>query len=206
MPQIIVELTKFTQLWIAKSITESVMRVRMKTDCKKFDRAIEMYKIESATEAQLDQIKAIADENKDALGYIRPSILMNSIRDNELLIARENKKEDILGFIRYHHRRDRKTTIYSMAVREEFRGLRIGRYLLTRVLFSAIDLNHTTVQLKCPADLPANKFYEKMRFKLDRTEQGKKRELNVWTRTYYYLCGCGCNKGCGNDQEVPCHL
>ena len=40
------------------------------------------------------------------------------------------------------------------------------------------------IALKCPADLPANYFYQRYGFELQETLAGRKRPLNVWTLSF----------------------
>ncbi|NES17894.1 MAG: GNAT family N-acetyltransferase [Symploca sp. SIO3E6] len=85
-----------------------------------------------------------------------------------------------IGFAHFHHRRDGQTTIYSIAVVPECQGLGWGRLLFYRVLCSSIEAGCNRIFVKCPVDLKANSFYERLGFKLIGTDPGKKRPLNCW--------------------------
>lgn len=69
-------------------------------------------------------------------------------------------------------RRDGRSTIYEVAVDKRYQGSGIVRALVQAV--------PTPVQLKCTVENPANRFYERIGFRVVKREPGKHRELNVW--------------------------
>lgn len=118
--------------------------------------------------------KEIANKHKKELGFVNIVALRESA-EKQTLYCEKN-----IGFVHWHNRRDGQTTIYSLAVNQEFRFLGWGRLLFYKVLCNAVENKQHTILLKCPEDLSANDFYEKLGFKLIRIEPGKKRKLNVW--------------------------
>jgi len=97
------------------------------------------------------------------------------------MVAVQN--EIVVGFIRWHQRRDCIATIYEICVVPAFRRQGIGRSLVQSVIRQATPQCHK-VQLKCPADLEANRFYASLGFRHEGTLEGKRIPLNFWT------CSC----------------
>ena len=122
--------------------------------------------------------KYIANQYKNELGFVNRSALKESLTKNELEVIVEN--DETIGFVHFHHRRDKQTTIYSIAVNKERVKEGWGRLLFYRVLCNAIENNKNFIIAKCPEDLESNTFYSSLEFVLDRVEEGKKRRLNVW--------------------------
>ncbi len=123
-----------------------------------------------AVEPDLLAIKRIANGYKAELGYVMWPSLREAAAQRELLVAEKNRQ--VVGFVRFHARRDGMQTIYDIAVDRAYVGGGIGRALLNAV--------PRPVQLKCTADNPANGFYAAQGMTLARTEPGRQRALNVW--------------------------
>lgn len=73
----------------------------------------------------------------------------DSARKNELHVAVSGRQ--VVGFARFHTRRDGWTTLYDLAVHPSYQGQGMGRNLLYSV--------PTPFRLKCPEASPANRFY-----------------------------------------------
>jgi len=73
-------------------------------------------------ESAIAQVKAIADVLRNQLGFINANAFSDSARRQELLVARD-QGGNIVGFTRFHHRRDRITTLYEIGVTERKRGV-----------------------------------------------------------------------------------
>ena len=112
------------------------------------------------------------------LGFVRKVALAESLRRREILVA-ENS-EYVVGFLHYRHRRDQQTTLYNIVVLPEKRQRGIGKRLVNTLLKESRSLGKQQIVLKCPAELPANKFYARIGFRRWRKEPGKRRELIVW--------------------------
>lgn len=134
--------------------------------------------IRSAATTDLDAVKCLADEYRYELGFVLRPALAKSIEQSELLVA-ENSK-GIVGFVEYHHRRDEQTTLYHIAVQHDHRQLNIGRQLVEALLSEARQHGKSRIQLKCPVDLEANEFYERLGFTRVEVQPGKGRSLVVW--------------------------
>ena len=83
------------------------------------------------------------------------------------------------GMLHHHLRRDGQITIREIIVVPEWQGAGIGRLMLNRL---KLDYpNATSIFAKCPADLPANSWYERMGFVKEATETTRNgRFLNHW--------------------------
>lgn len=136
--------------------------------------------IRKATPKHLCQIKKIADANKETIGFVLRPALLEAIQRHELLvgIARNGR---IFGFVNFHHRLDEKTTIYELCVKEKHRGNGLGRRLIEAVKAESRAMGKHQIQLKCPTEIEANRFYSRVGFQQIAVVAGKKRRLNVWS-------------------------
>ncbi len=134
--------------------------------------------IRKARLADVDPIKALADEHRAELGFIVRSALTSAANRGEMIVAHDGSA--LAGFLEYHHRLDGRTTLYHIVVRPEYRGRGIGRGMVGALCREALSLGQNTIKLKCPIDLPANGFYERLGASFAQTETGKRRTLAVW--------------------------
>lgn len=134
--------------------------------------------IRKAAKEDLDDIKLLADSHRHELGFVRRSALAEAIERDELMVAQNHQQ--VVGFVEYHHRRDEQTTLYHIVVKFEHRRQGIGRQLVEALIHDAGERNRKFIQLKCPVDLEANKFYEQLGFLQVKTQPGKHRALAVW--------------------------
>jgi len=79
------------------------------------------------------------------------------------------------GLCRYHLRKDGAVTIREIIVLPASRGKGIGRALVGAVLRQCPG---AVVRARCPADYPANGFWERMGFQKQPTTGG----VNLWER------------------------
>lgn len=131
--------------------------------------------IRHAIEGDLRHIKRIANQYRDELGHVMYPALRESINRQSLYVA--EREGHIVGFVNFRLRRDGGITIYEIAADKQSRGfdLNIGSGLIAA-------LPRADIRLKCTVDNPANAFYEHQGFTCVRTEDGRKRRLNVWVR------------------------
>ena len=134
--------------------------------------------IRKANPADLDEIKNLADAHKHELGFVLRPALTNSIQRDEVFVA-ENSG-NVVGFIEFHHRRDGQTTLYHIAVQSDHRRQRTGRQLVDALIRDAREHADGFVQLKCPVDLEANQFYERLGFSCIGIQPNKHRKLAIW--------------------------
>ena len=123
-------------------------------------------------------IKIIADANKSKIGFVRRQVLLEQQKRGWLIAAKLDSQ--IVGFISYRHRRDNQTTLYEICVIEEYQGNGLGTQLMDALVNESRGFGKERIVLKCPAELPANRFYSKYGFLFRAFEQGKNRPLIVW--------------------------
>ncbi len=143
---------------------------------------IEQVVIEKAVTSDIDRLKAIADIHRTELGFVRKPALLEAIDRSEVFIAKYN--QSIIGFLKYHHRQDKQTTLYTIVVMTEYRRQGIGKALIGALIEDARILNKYFILLKCPVDLKANQFYKALEFSLDDIQLGKHRRLNIWRYSF----------------------
>ena len=138
------------------------------------------FSIRPALTTDIDAIKQLADKHRNELGFLRRPALLRAIQRCELLVAQH--RADLVGFIEYRHRQDKQTTLYNVVVHPEYRGLGVGRHLVFTLEKEAQEREKSLVLLKCPDDLPANQFYERIGYEKSNVEAGKSRRLNIWRK------------------------
>jgi ribosomal protein S18 acetylase RimI-like enzyme len=135
--------------------------------------------IRTLISSDIPGVKKLADQNRDALGFLPLAKLIEVERDNRALVA--SKNNTIIGFVLFRHRKiDLQTTLSDICISEDYRNQGIGRMLVDALLIDCGNKLRDFIQLKCPIDLPANIFYERLGFSLHTIEDGKKRQLKVW--------------------------
>ncbi len=128
----------------------------------------------------VDAVKAIADRHRDELGFHTRQTFVDSIRRGELVVAVEGRQ--VVGFARFHKRRDPSATLYEIATSPERRRRGVARRLVTAVVEECRNAGARLLRLSCPAELPANAFYEAAGFlrASPRSRPGKLRPLIEW--------------------------
>ena len=83
------------------------------------------------------------------------------------------------GMCHWHLRRDGQVTIREIIVEKRRQRCGIGQGMLGRLILD--NRTATSLFAKCPVELPANGWYERMGFTLEGTETTRSgRELNLW--------------------------
>jgi len=131
--------------------------------------------IRKAKLEDLEEIKIIADKNRNKLGFTPRGMLIKYIKRGEVYVAELNKK--VLGFICFHHCKDGWTTIYKICVIEEHRRKGFGKALL-----KAVEKEAQKIRLKCPAEIEANNFYAALGYICTGVEKGRKRYIAIWKK------------------------
>jgi GNAT superfamily N-acetyltransferase len=128
----------------------------------------------------VDAVKRIADEHRAELGFHARQAYVDSLNKGELLIAKIDGQ--IVGFARYHHRRDNRTTLYEIATTPDIRGKGVGRCLVDALIADCQRASSRCIRLSCPVELPANRFYEAIGFirLRRRSRPGRSRPLYEW--------------------------
>jgi GNAT superfamily N-acetyltransferase len=151
-----------------------------------------------AREQDIPELRALLKVSRTAFGFIPTIVLQEAIRQGEVVVATNvgaqrvvpvgaHGRAPLLGMIRYHHRRDRVTTLHEIAVHPGHQGRGIGRALLERLEEEARGRGQIAIRLKCPIDLPANGFYAHLGFTRVGIEAGKRRPLVVWEKQLHAL-------------------
>lgn len=137
--------------------------------------------VEKSTDpSDIDDIKQIADCHREELGFHPRQTFLDSQKKREILVAR--LKDKLIGFVRYHHRKDKTTTLYEIATDEAFRGRSVGYKLIENLIKDCWTNDSRLIRLSCPVELQANIFYEKIGFSRahKRSKAGKSRPLYEW--------------------------
>jgi GNAT superfamily N-acetyltransferase len=121
-------------------------------------------------------IKALADAHRRELGFVNRATLAVAIDNKEILYIPE------LGFLHFHNRRDKISTLYHLCVNPHTRRQGIARQLVSAWEENSRKCGMTILRLKCPLDLEANGFYSEVGFSRTDIEEGKNRRLVVWER------------------------
>ncbi|GAA6621957.1 GNAT family N-acetyltransferase [Scytonema sp. NUACC26] len=132
-----------------------------------------------ATEKTLPSLKALADAHRREIGFVNRATLAKAIAHQEILCTS-------FGFLHFHHRRDRISTLYHLCVCPSQRGKGVGKQLVNEWEKYSRKCGMTTLRLKCPLDLNANGFYYKMGFTRIDIEPGAKRSLVIWEKKLLY--------------------
>lgn len=126
--------------------------------------------IRYASLIDIPDVKKIANQYKNELGFVMLPALKKAIQNYELLVAELDQR--IVGFVNFHRRKDGISTIYEIATHKDYRNQKIGKALLSAV--------SSPKQLKCTVENSANTFYEKQGLICKDTLKGKKRDLYLW--------------------------
>lgn len=131
-----------------------------------------------ATESELDLIKSLADAHRHELGFIVKKTIEEAIKLREIIYLPQ-------GFLHFHHRQDKVSTLYHLCVDKSCREQGIGRKLVSTWEAYSLECGIKKLRLKCPVDLTANGFYHHLGFTRVAVEAGKKRSLVVWEKKLF---------------------
>jgi ribosomal protein S18 acetylase RimI-like enzyme len=132
-----------------------------------------------ATAEQVPSMKRIADANRDELGFVNRAKLSQVVTEGRAIVALCDN--EVFGFVIFRHRKtDTQTTLSEICLEQGFRGQGYGRGLIDALYSDCIQHSRSYIRLKCPVDLAANAFYERVGFQKVGTEVGRVRQLNIW--------------------------
>lgn len=130
--------------------------------------------IRLASEHDLTDIKRIANQNREFIGFVMKVALMEAIQKKSLLVFED--QSGVVGFVHYHPRKDGWHTIHELAVTKNLHSKGIGQQL-----FNSVPL---PIRLKTTEDnVKALDFYAKNGMTIVGEENGKKRKLTVFEKT-----------------------
>ena len=134
--------------------------------------------------------KRLADRHKSELGFINRVILQKAIESHSLLIApcantlnNVGAEMELAGMVHFYVRRDNVITLCNIVVAPVYQRTGLGRRLFEELVRLTRSIGKTQIRLKCPTELSANLFYERLGLKIVAVEPGKHRPLNVWVYT-----------------------
>jgi GNAT superfamily N-acetyltransferase len=130
--------------------------------------------------ALIGAVKALADLHRDELGFHTRQAFADALHRGELIVAQDGG--NVLGFVRFHRRRDGVATIYEIVTEPGRRRRGVARRLVSAVVEDCRRHGIRMLRLSCPADLEANDFYPHVGFERasPRTAPGKVRPLVEW--------------------------
>lgn len=128
-----------------------------------------------ATEKDLPFVKALADAHRHEIGFVNRATVAEAIAHKEILCTAD-------GFLHFHHRRDKISTLYHLCVSPSYRRKGVGIKLIRAWEEYSRKCGMETLRLKCPLDLEANGFYYRIGFCRKSIEPGVKRSLVVWQK------------------------
>lgn len=138
-----------------------------------------VFTVRSAQSNDITLIKKIADANRLALGFLPLVKVSDAVEQQRVLVLQS--PHQLAGFVIFRHRKiDQQTTLSDICVANEWRGQAGGKLLMQALYRQCMELDREFILLKCPVDLAANSFYERVGFRHTATEAGRRRPLNVW--------------------------
>jgi len=130
------------------------------------------------TNDEVRAAKALLDQNSHEVGFVTYAAFTQAAEKSELFVA--IAKRVVVGFVRFHFRRDGRVTVYEIATKLDYRKNGVGRALLHTLREAAHARGYNVIQLKCPEAGEANAFYAHIGFTRHGVEKGRKRRLCVW--------------------------
>lgn len=140
---------------------------------------------QEASEEDAPAILALADVHRDELGPIshHQQWLLQQVARGEVFIARAGEGK-VVGFVVFSHQSLREhgnTIVYYLCTSKDYRGQGIGKLLMETVASDARMYGNKTIALKCPANAPANHFYQSIGYALAGSETDDEGgQLNLW--------------------------
>jgi GNAT superfamily N-acetyltransferase len=97
--------------------------------------------------------------------------------------SEKSEEPEVVGMVHFYLRRDHSVTLSNIVVAQAYQGHGLGRVLFTALVQHVQQAGKTQIRLKCPAELSANHFYQRLGLELAAVEPGKHRPLNIWSYT-----------------------
>ena len=127
-----------------------------------------------------EQVSKLADENKQAFGFLAASVYEQMALKEQLWIVSDDIGK-LKGYLMFGGTMPR-VKIFQLYVRPNARGDGIGRILIEALIDHSNVRNFHTISARVASDLPANKFWEHMGFVISRQDKGgetKNRKINI---------------------------
>lgn len=132
----------------------------------------------------VDRVIDLADANKKALGFLQKAIFREQANQGRLWIAVSRDTDECVGYLLFG-RRYPTLRVFQLYVQKSHRKLGAGKQLLTSLVTWGEKYNYLNVFARVAADLPSNRFWERVGFSLVRQELGGKsagRMINIRVR------------------------
>jgi len=142
---------------------------------------IKVLKNFTEVKAHLTTVQSFADKNKLALGFLPSSAFHEQAFRERLWVAIREENDEFLGYLLFGGRSP-SIKIFQLFVCPENRKQGVASYFVKQLVDFGEDNNYLSISAKVAADLPANRFWEIMGFKLVRQESGGKtlrRKINL---------------------------
>ena len=142
--------------------------------------------VQEASGGDAPAILALAEVHRDELGAIiqHRQWLLQQVERGEVFIVKAGEGQ-LIGFVVFSHhslREHENTTVYYLCTSKDYRGQGAGKLLMEAVASDARIRGKKTIDLKCPANAPANYFYKSIGYKLLQSETDREgNRLNFWT-------------------------
>src|SRR5258708_7243001 len=93
------------------------------------------------TVKQVPAMKAIADANRDELGFVNRAKFMQAVNEERIIVALLQKQ--VIGFVVFRHRKiDSQTTLSEICLDQAVRGYGYGRGLINALYYDSIKHCH----------------------------------------------------------------
>ena len=127
----------------------------------------------------LDQVRRLADANRDALGFLSVTAYEEAAMKGCLWVAVTGTAKKLRGYLFFGVRFPR-LRVYQVYVCPEFRSLGTARTLIERLKSYGEDHDYLTITARVASELPANRFWQGLGFNvISRYPGGKKgRSIN----------------------------
>ena len=137
-----------------------------------------------AEDKHFDAVRKIFYDECTTLGLPNLGALRESIRRGELLVA-ESSEGEVVGFVEFHVRKDKRATLYHIGVRKDWRRKGVGKKLVERLVQVCREKGCREIRLLCPKWSEAGEFYRRVGFEYVGEEskvnkKGVLREFTVW--------------------------
>lgn len=142
--------------------------------------AFKLLKKFSDVERYLDTVQRLADENREAFGFLAKSAYLELASKNGLWVVADEQSE-YAGHLIFGGRFP-SLKVFQVLVAKQHRSSGVGAYLVRSLIDYAQSHSFLSISARVAADLFANKFWERMGFVLIRQEPGGKstnRVINI---------------------------
>lgn len=133
-----------------------------------------------------DAARAIADSDKDSLGFYPPQVYQQAAQDGNIFVAVDmsGRIPKFAGHLWFGARYPQ-IKVHQLAVAPGMQGCGIGRILIESLVKYAEDRQFLTISARVAEDLKANGFWNRLGFETHRRETGgaaRKRHINIRIR------------------------